>query len=60
MGLFREYVREIRAPVRYRCFQGSTLLGDLGGDDNLINGLILLPQLVFPKMFVDLCVSINA
>ena len=41
-------------------FQGCALLGDLGGDGNLINGLVFLPQLVFPEVFVDLCISINA
>ena len=36
------------------------MFGDLGGDGNLINGLILLPQLAFPEVFVDLSIGVNA
>ena len=60
MGLFREHVREVSAPVWHGNFQGHALLGNLGGDGNLINGLIFLPQLAFPEAFVDLSIGINA
>ena len=36
------------------------MLSDLGEDGNLINGLVLLPQLVFPEAFVDLSIGVNA
>ena len=60
MGLFQEHVREVSAPVWHRSFRGCALLDNLGGDGNLINGLIFLPQLRFPEVFVDLSISINA
>ena len=34
---FREYIGEVGAPVRYGCFCGNILLGNLSGDGDLVN-----------------------
>ena len=37
MGLFREYIREVRTPIRYGCLCENVLLDDLCGDGDFTN-----------------------